>query len=249
MSFTSPAFFWLFAALAPLVAIYFLRIRPRRLPVSAFFLWQRIFEQRRASSLFQRLRDLISLLLLALVIAAIAVAATGPRMGRDDRRDLLVVIDVSPSMCAKVHGKDALHLAKIRAREIIRALNGTRRTALATAAGDLRFLCHLSAAPTDMLDALARVEASDEPVTATAIRALNALAASTGAGHRVLLLTDGHGGWDGLAPGIEVMRFGAPAPNAGIVAADLSWAESGGHKAGPPRAGGAAPRRGNQRDP
>lgn len=231
MSFTSPAFLWILAALAPLVAIYFLKIRPRRLRVNAFFLWDRIFEERRASSLFQRLRDLISLLLLALVIAAIAFAAAGPRFDKDDKRDLLIVIDVSPSMRAKADGKETIVQAKNRARDIIRALNGTRRAALATTSGGLRFLCHLSSAPKDLLDALARVEVSDVPVTSTAIRALNAFSAKSGEGHRVLLLTDGHGGWDGLAPGIEVVRLGGKAPNAGIVAADLTWAESGGGKA------------------
>lgn len=228
MSFTSPAYLWILAALAPLVAIYFLKIRPRRLPVNAFFLWERIFQERRASSLFQRLRDLISLLLLALVIAAIALAAAGPRFEKEDKRDLLIVIDVSPSMRAKQGGRETIVQAKNRARDIIRALNGTRRAALATASGELKFLCHLSSAPKDLLDALARVEVSDTPVTSAAIRALNAFAAKPGEGHRALLLTDGHGGWNGLAPGIEVVRLGDKAANAGIVAADLTWAESGG---------------------
>lgn len=231
MSFTSPAYLWILAALVPLVAIYFLKIRPRRLPVNAFFLWDKVFEERRASSLFQRLRDLISLILLAMVIAAVALAAAGPRFDKEDKRDLLLVIDTTPSMRAKTGGREVILLAKNRAREMVRALNGTRRAALATASGDLRFLCHLSSAPKDLLDALARVEASDEPVTTPAIRSLNAFAAGAGAGHRVILLTDGHGGWDGLAPGIEVMRLGSNAPNAGIVAADLSWAESGGNMA------------------
>lgn len=231
MSFTSPAFLWILAALAPLVAIYFLKIRPRRMPVNAFFLWNQIFEERRASSLFQRLRDLISLLLLALVIAAIAIAAAGPRFDKDDKRDLLLVIDVSPSMRAKINGKEGVLLAKNRAREIIRALNGTRRAALATVSGDLRFLCHLSSAPKDLLDALARVEVTDMPVTSAAIRSLNSFSAKSGENHRILLLTDGHGGWDGMSPGIEVIRIGGNAPNAGIVAADLAWSESGGSDA------------------
>ena len=231
MSFISPAFLWILAALAPLVAIYFLKIRPRRLPVNAFFLWNQIFEERRASSLFQRLRDLVSLLLLALVIVAIAIAAAGPRFDKDDKRDLLIVIDVSPSMRAKVNGKEGIQLAKNRAREMIRALNGTRRAALATSSGELRFLCHLSSAPKDLLDALARVEVSDVPVTSSAIRALNVFSTKSGEGHRVLLLTDGHGGWNNLSPAIEVIRLGGNAPNTGIVAADLAWAESGGDNA------------------
>lgn len=116
MSFTNPAYLWILAALAPLVAIYFLKIRPRRLPVNAFFMWNHIFEERRASSLFQRLRDLISLILLAMVIAAIAFAAAGPRFDREDKRDLLIVVDVSPSMRAKTGGKEVLLQAKNKNR-------------------------------------------------------------------------------------------------------------------------------------
>lgn len=231
MSFTNPGYLWILTALAPLVAIYFLKIRPRKLPVNAFFLWNHIFEERRASSLFQRLRDLISLLLLGLVIGAISFAAAGPRFEKEDKRDLLIVLDVSPSMRAKTDGKEVLLLAKNKARDMVNALNGTRRAALCAVSGELRFLCHLSSAPKDLFDALAKVEASDVPISPTAVRAINALAAKEGSSHRVMLLTDGNGGWDGLVSGIEVMRLGAPSGNAGIVAADLAWAEAGGKNA------------------
>lgn len=228
MTFANPAWLWMLTALAPLVAIYFLKIRPRRLPVTAFFLWEKIFEEKKASSLFQRLRDLFSLLLLALVIASLSIAAAGPRFGNEDKRDLLIVIDVSPSMKAKHGGKEVFRLASDKGREIVRALNGTRRAALASASGDLKFLCHLSAAPKDLLDALSATKVSDVPVTDEAVRALNALATGEAKAHRVLLLTDGNGGWEGLDPKIEVLRFGGAEKNAGLVAADLAWMESGG---------------------
>ncbi len=61
MNFTSPAFLWMLAGLAPLAAAYFLKVRPRRFPVNALFLWEKIFQEKKASSLFQRLRDLFSL--------------------------------------------------------------------------------------------------------------------------------------------------------------------------------------------
>lgn len=231
MSFSSPAYLWILAALLPLLAIHFLRIKPRRLEVNAFFLWESILKERRASSLFQRLREWISWLLLALVVAALALAAAGPRLEGEDQRDLLIVVDVSPSMRARHSGKEVILLAKNHVREIIRALNGTRRTALAIASGDLHFLCHLSTAPKDVLDALSRVEVCDMPVSVSTIRAINAWAGHGTQKPRVVFLTDGHGGWDGLDPSIEVIRLGGRAPNAGFVAADLTWASSGGGKA------------------
>ena len=66
MTFLQPAMLWSLLVLLPLAAIYFLKVRPRRKPTTAFFLWEKIFQEKRASSLFQRLRDAWSLLLMLL---------------------------------------------------------------------------------------------------------------------------------------------------------------------------------------
>ena len=221
MNFSSPGFLWILAALAPLIAAYFLKVRPRRFPVNALFLWEKIFQEKKASSLFQRLRDAFSLLMLALALAAIALAAAGPRPASQDKRDLLIVIDTSPSMRAKTGGKDGLEAAKDRARDIVRALNGTRRAALATASGELDFLSHASDSPKDLTDAIARLEGAEVPVGPQTVAALNSCARGAGSAGRVLLITDGNPGWEGLDPGVEIMRLAPSAPNAGFIAADL----------------------------
>jgi hypothetical protein len=223
MNFTSPSFLWMLAALAPLIAAYFLKVRPRRFPVNALFLWEKIFQEKKASSLFQRLRDALSLLMLALALGAIALSAAGPRPASQDKRDLLIVIDTSPSMRAKTGtgGKDGLESAKERARDIVRALNGTRRAALATASGELDFLSHASDSPKDLTDAISRLQVADVPVGPQTVAALNSCAKGAGSAGRVLLLTDGNPGWEGLDPGVEIMRLAPTAPNAGFIAADL----------------------------
>lgn len=221
MNFISPSFLWILAALLPLAAAYFLKVRPRRHPVNALFLWEKIFQEKKASSLFQRLRDALSLLILALALAAIAFAAAGPRPASQDARDLLIVIDTSPSMRAKADGKEGLESAKDRARDIVRALNGTRRAALASASGELDFLSHASDSPKDLTDAIARLRVSDVPAGPAAVAALNACARGAGGTGRVLLITDGNPGWEGLDPSVEVMRLAPTSPNAGFVAADL----------------------------
>ena len=53
MSPLSPIYFWAFLSLIPLVAIYFLKVRPRRKPATAYFLWERIFQEKRATSLLR----------------------------------------------------------------------------------------------------------------------------------------------------------------------------------------------------
>jgi hypothetical protein len=221
MNFGAPSFLWMFAALAPLVAAYFLKVRPRRHPVNALFLWEKIFQEKKASSLFQRLRDFLSLLMLALALCAVVLAAAGLRPKGQDRRDLLVVIDTSPSMRAELDGKPGIEQAKDRAREIVRALNGTRRAALASAADELDFLTHATDAPKDLTEAIGRLSVSDMPVSRGTVAALNACARGAGERGRVLLITDGNRGWEELDPGVEVMRLAPAGPNAGIVAADL----------------------------
>ena len=78
MKFLAPLFFWSFLSFIPLVAIYFLKVRPRRKDTTAYFLWNQVFTEKKASSLFNRLRYLFSLILLSLVFGSVWLALTRP---------------------------------------------------------------------------------------------------------------------------------------------------------------------------
>ena len=54
MNLLAPGFLWTFLALIPLAAIYFLKVRPRKRDTPAYFLWEKIFQEKRTSSLFSR---------------------------------------------------------------------------------------------------------------------------------------------------------------------------------------------------
>ncbi|MBN8456678.1 MAG: VWA domain-containing protein [Verrucomicrobia bacterium] len=232
MNFLAPQWLWTLLAAIPLVAVYLLRVRPRRRPVTAYFLWQRILGQRKAASLFQRLRDALSLLLTLAALAAAVLAAAAPRLRQTDDRDLVIIVDASPSMRARGNGKPVVELARISVRDSIKALNGTRRMAVGLAAGELSFLSHLGDNPRDLLDTVDRIAATDTPVSAATIRSINAAAGSSQNRARFILLTDGARGWDELSDNIEVVRLvSGPLPNAGITAADLAWSGISGDKA------------------
>ena len=47
MTFLAPFYFWTFLALIPLLGVYFLKVRPRRVTTTALFLWMRIYEEKR----------------------------------------------------------------------------------------------------------------------------------------------------------------------------------------------------------
>ena len=105
------------------------------------------------------------------------------------------------------------------------ALNGTRRMALASFGDTLEFASHLSDSPRDLLQSVRSLETRDVPVSEVARRTLNQYASGDNGGgnYRVILLTDGHGGLEGLNENIEVMRLGDPIENAGLVEADFGW--------------------------
>jgi hypothetical protein len=132
MTFGFPAFFWATLALLPLAAVYFIKTRPRRQPVNAFFLWQQVFQQKASNSLFQRLRNLLSLLLVALAFLAAVFALTRPRIGDGSAPDLLIVVDRSASMNGIDDGKSRIDRAKELAGSWITALGGSQRAAVAT---------------------------------------------------------------------------------------------------------------------
>lgn len=225
MSFLSPLFLLGLGLLAPLVAVYLLKVRPRRHPTPALFLWDQVFSQKKANALLQRLRDLFSLLLLALAAAALVLAAAELRFGGDDR-DVLVVIDRSVSMSADADpatpGRSRFDEAVERARGLVQAASGSQRVAVATADDRLRFASFLTDRPRrlrEALDGLTPGEVENAPAALAGLRDVAGLAGEGGL--RVVLLTDGVGAVE-VPEGVEVLRVGrGAASNLGLTAADL----------------------------
>ncbi len=159
-------------ALAPLAAIYFLKVRPRRKPVTAYFLWQKIFTEKKASALFKRLRDVLSLLLMALAFAAVAFALAEPDLAGDERKDLLIVVDHSASMSAKEGTSTRLEQAKAKAKALITGMNGTQRAAVATFASGTEMRAHPTRHHKSLLDAVDAIGPTELPSRVEALRSL-----------------------------------------------------------------------------
>lgn len=220
MTFLTPAFLWTLAALAPLAAVYFLKVRPRKKPVTAFFLWQKIFTEKKASALFKRLRDVWSLLLMALAFAAVALALAEPDFSGGDRRDLLIVVDHSASMSAKDGGRTRLELAKKRAKELIAGLHGSQRAAVASFADETRICVQPTRHRRSLQEAVEGIEATELPSRVAALKALQP-GDEWVKNVRVILISDGCLDEPSGLPELELLRVGQPAANAGLAAADL----------------------------
>ncbi len=169
MSFLYPGYFLALLGLIPLVAVYFLKVRPRRKSVTAFFLWQAVFDQKKNTALFNRLRELLSLLLMALALLAIVLALTAPELASDQRQDVLLVIDNSASMNALDDDRARLAAARKIAADIIRGLNAHQQAALATVSMDVQYQSHFTTSPKTLMDALRKIEPSDCPFRTEAL--------------------------------------------------------------------------------
>lgn len=220
MTFLAPAFLWTLAALALLTAVYFLKVRPRKKPVTAFFLWERIFTEKKASALLKRLRDVFSLLLMALAFAAIALSLSEPDFAGDERKDLLIVVDHSASMSAKDGTTTRLDKAKKRARDLIAGMNGAQRAAVASFAEATRMLEHPTRHRKALLEAVDGIQATELPSRVEALRALQP-GDEWMKDTRVLLITDGCLDTPDRLPNVEVLRIDDGAKNVGIAGADL----------------------------
>jgi hypothetical protein len=86
-----------------IVALYFLKLRHRRMVVASSLLWTRVLDERQSQSLWEKLRRLLSIVFAVLIGLLIALAVARPEMhwltGGGERT--LLVLDTSPSMLAR----------------------------------------------------------------------------------------------------------------------------------------------------
>jgi len=164
LTFANPIFLWALLSLLPLIAIYLLKVRPNRKPATAYFLWEDIFQQKRANSLFQRLRDLFSLLLMLAAFLAVVLALAKPVFNADSQKDLLLVIDNTASMNAKEPlAGTRLDSAKKTAREIVESLNGSQRCSIATLSDRIRYVSNMTDSPRELLEAINGIQPTELP--------------------------------------------------------------------------------------
>ncbi|HEY7314754.1 MAG TPA: BatA domain-containing protein [Gemmataceae bacterium] len=99
--FTYPLAFWGFLALPILIAIYWLRTRHRRYPVSSLMLWLDPNESQQGGTRLDRLRTPLLFFLELLALTLFVLAAADPHLPlRQSVRPLIVVLDDSFSMQA-----------------------------------------------------------------------------------------------------------------------------------------------------
>ena len=100
MNFLSPTSLLLFGLAAPIVLLYILKLRRRREPVSTLMFWEQLFKEKQTTSLFQKLKHLLSLLLQLLFLTLLVLAIARPQFAFITKaaRHVILIIDHSASM-------------------------------------------------------------------------------------------------------------------------------------------------------
>ena len=131
MNFLAPTSLFLFALAIPIIALYILKLRRRREPVSTLMFWEQLFKERQTTSLFQRLKHLLSLLLQLLFLTLLVLAIARPQFAfiTKSARQIILIIDNSASMNAvleldpdKESSETRLDSAKEQALQLVQGL-------------------------------------------------------------------------------------------------------------------------------
>ncbi|MEM9643981.1 MAG: BatA domain-containing protein, partial [Planctomycetota bacterium] len=78
MSLAVPAALFLAALAIPIIGLYILKVRLRRIPVSTNLFWRQVYDEKPPRSLWQQLRHWLSLLAQLLLLLLIVFALADP---------------------------------------------------------------------------------------------------------------------------------------------------------------------------
>lgn len=120
-------------AAVAVTAFYILKLRRRVFAVPFSPLWQRILRDKEATSLFSKLKRLLSLLLQLALLALLVLALGDPRAAATlfKGRNLVVLVDASASMQSTDVSSSRLEAAKEQVKKMIRGLGGSDRMLIA----------------------------------------------------------------------------------------------------------------------
>lgn len=184
----------LFALIIPvIVALYFLRVRRPEAPISSTLLWRRAVRDRQASVPWQRLR--FSWLLLLQLIAALLVVAALVRPALTTHAALaphtIVVVDDSMSMQATDVAPSRFEVARQKANSIVDQMTPAARVTLIALDDHPRVLASSTGAQQPLRDALDALHPSNGSADLQGALAVASSVAGSGAGTRMVLLSDG----------------------------------------------------------
>ena len=210
------------AALAiPIIGLYILKIRLRRVPVSTTIFWQRIYDEKKPRSLWQNLRHLLSLLMQILLLLLVVFALGAPFWSWESQeaKRVIVIIDNSASMRCGDVSPTRLDAAKERALALIGSLRFRDEMAILTSGAQPDVICGLNSNERTLREAIQSIQPTDGPTRVKeAVAAAKQLLAEVKHGSIIVLTDACFAGAEELAQDklIELQVFGTRVANVGI---------------------------------
>ncbi len=193
LSFALPIAFTLAAIALPIVALYILKVRLRRVPVSTNLFWKQIYDEKPPRSIWQHFRHLFSLLLQLLLLLLIVLAIADPYFSWQvlQARRLVLVIDNSASMRATDVLPSRLEAAKSAAQQIVDGLRFRDEVAIVLAGSMPEVIVGMSGHAATLRDAINGVPFSDNPTQLSAAIELGRGLVGKHPHGQVIVMTDG----------------------------------------------------------
>lgn len=184
-----------FLGIAPvIVLLYLLKLKRRPLPVSTLLFWQRILQESRRRSFFQKLRQLFSLLLHLLIFALILGALAHPTLDRQisEGASTVLIVDTRARMQAtEPDGQTRFAKAQSQAKEVVRQASTLRQMAMITVDASARVVTPFTDDEKALRENLSKVSTTDAGGDLNgAVDLANELLASRGGGRRIIVFTD-----------------------------------------------------------
>ncbi len=193
MSFAAPIFLAFLGLGVPIVLLYLLKQRRRRVEVSTLMFWDRILRDEQSVTSLTRLRKLLSLFLQLLFVLLLAFALARPLWSGKltGSRRVVILLDTSASMSVPEEGGTRFDLARKSALGVIRGLSMGDSAMLVTVAEAPDIAHPFTDSPKALREALLAVKPTQTGTDfAAALRLVEDLPPDPRETH-VYLLTDG----------------------------------------------------------
>ncbi|HVR86516.1 MAG TPA: BatA and WFA domain-containing protein [Planctomycetota bacterium] len=226
MSLLNPwALFWI-SVVAPVILMYFLKLKRKKVPVSSTWLWARSIQDIRVNAPFQKLRSSLLLFLQILLILLATFALSDPigRTTPPDERRWVFLIDRSASMQMRDVKPSRLDKAKETAKALLKSCGPRDEVMVVAFSNRAQVLTPLTSDRTAIERAIDAAEPAD---TVTRIQEAYRIAASAVQPYKsrtIVILSDGR--FEPLQTGsdqidLKYVPIGAEARNAAITAIEV----------------------------
>ncbi len=194
MTFLAPWAIWFLAGVPVIVMLYLLKLKRRPIMVSTLIFWERVMQENRQRALFQKLRNLFSLLLHLLIFLLIVAALAKPAFDRlvRDGASVVLIVDTRARMQAVENGTQTrFDRALAEARRYVREAGPGRQLALLSAGAAPNVIVPFTGDERALLTGLESLAVTDAGGDLEASIALaDSLLASRKGDARVVVLTD-----------------------------------------------------------